>query len=87
MAYEIRRGRLDEYRRWNYEKRYGGEGYTVAIACARCGQKLTIHNRELIESNGQIRTSVGCPRPSCDWLESNVKLIGYAEDGPPDLHT
>lgn len=85
MAYQIRRGRLDEYRRWNYERRV--TGHTVALSCPTCGQKLTIHNRELIEDNGQIRTSVGCPRPSCDFLESNVKLMGYDIDGPPDLHT
>ena len=75
MAYEIMRGRLDEYRRWNIEK--FGMRPSLKISCPGCGRTITIHNVELIDSDGTIRTPLVCPFNPCEFMEENVRLKSW----------
>lgn len=75
MAYQIRRGRLDEYRRWNLQKTL--VGFSLRISCPACGRTITVHNIDLIELDGGMRTTLVCPFDPCKFSESNVRLKGW----------
>ena len=77
MAYEIRRGRLDERRRWNYTKLLTEK--RVQIACPRCGRPISISSLDLVDDDGSIRTPLICPH-SCDFRETNARLLGWDPD-------
>lgn len=72
MAYEIIRGRLDECRRWNLEKTL--RGFSLRISCPGCGRTITVHNIDLIDPDGTIRTPLACPFHPCKFMEDNVRL-------------
>lgn len=75
MAYEIIRGRLDEYRRWNLQKI--SSKISARISCPSCGRTITMHNTDLIESDGTLRTPLVCPFRPCDFIEDNVRLKSW----------
>lgn len=74
MAFEIRRGRLDERRRWNYTKMWTEK--RVQISCPQCGRPISIFSLDLVDEKGSIRTPVICPH-RCDFQETNVRLVGW----------
>lgn len=75
MAFEIRRGQLDERRRWNYKKLWTGK--RLQITCPNCGRLILLSTLDRVEDDGTIRTPLICTYESCDFLETNARLVGW----------
>lgn len=79
MGYVVRKGRLDEKRRWNYAKPQPLSGPMIYVTCPRCGRYIRVG---FIDDDGTVRSALSCAHSDCEFMEHDVKLIGYNPDGP-----